>query len=90
MACLKCGRETNENNSFCEDCLAVMAQYPVKPGIAIQLLQRPEREPEKETDRKKRSAADSIRQLRRINLLLVVINFLLLLGVAVLVWILLH
>lgn len=35
MACLKCGRETEQ--MFCEDCRAVMEKYPVRPD-AILLL----------------------------------------------------
>ena len=37
MGCMKCGRETAENQAFCNSCLEVMKQYPIKPGIAIQL-----------------------------------------------------
>ena len=37
MSCMKCGRDTEEGQVFCADCLEVMAKYPVKPGIAIQL-----------------------------------------------------
>jgi len=40
MHCTKCGRETDEKSVFCKKCLAVMEQYPVKPGTAIQLPQR--------------------------------------------------
>lgn len=35
MRCLKCGRETDQ--SFCENCRAVMEKYPVKPGAIILL-----------------------------------------------------
>lgn len=37
MSCMKCGREIEEGQVFCSSCLEVMAKYPVKPGIAIQL-----------------------------------------------------
>lgn len=40
MSCMKCGRDTEEGQVFCKICLADMAKYPVKPGIAIQLPQR--------------------------------------------------
>lgn len=40
MSCLKCGRDIEEGQVFCETCLSDMAKYPVKPGIAIQLPQR--------------------------------------------------
>lgn len=40
MNCMKCGRNVEDGQLFCPECLAVMAKYPVKPGIAIQLPQR--------------------------------------------------
>ncbi len=43
MECMKCGRPTEENQVFCPDCLAVMAQSPVKSGTPVLIPQRPER-----------------------------------------------
>lgn len=40
MNCMKCGRETENEQVFCQDCLAVMEKYPVKPGIVIHLPRR--------------------------------------------------
>ena len=40
MNCLKCGRETEEGQVFCKECLAVMEKYPVKPGTAVLLPKR--------------------------------------------------
>ena len=37
MGCLKCGKETKEEQVFCESCLTSMEQYPVKPGTPVQL-----------------------------------------------------
>ena len=37
MACLKCGRNTVDDHVFCNDCLAVMDRYPVKPGTPVHL-----------------------------------------------------
>jgi len=37
MYCLKCGRDIDEGQVFCDFCLEVMKKYPVKPGIAIQI-----------------------------------------------------
>ena len=42
MNCLKCGRETVSEQVFCEDCLAEMEKYPVKPGTAVKLPERRE------------------------------------------------
>lgn len=47
MQCLKCGKKAAGKQVFCEECLAVMQKYPVKPGIPIQLPQRGKRPPEK-------------------------------------------
>lgn len=35
MRCLKCGKEIAEKEVFCEECLAVMAKFPVKPETKI-------------------------------------------------------
>lgn len=42
MACLKCGKKTKDEQSFCPRCLEVMESYPVKPDVHIQLPNRPE------------------------------------------------
>ena len=38
--CLKCGRACSEKDSFCEECLADMKKYPVKPGVVVLLPQQ--------------------------------------------------
>lgn len=40
MYCMKCGKEIDDQQVFCDDCLAVMAQYPVKPDVAVHLPKR--------------------------------------------------
>lgn len=40
MNCMRCGREIEEEQVFCADCLANMEKYPVKPGTAVQLPRR--------------------------------------------------
>lgn len=37
MNCMKCGREVETEQVFCEDCLLDMEKYPVAPGTAVQL-----------------------------------------------------
>ena len=37
MYCMKCGKEITENRVFCDDCLEVMSQYPVRRGTPIHL-----------------------------------------------------
>ena len=38
--CLKCGKKAEDQSVFCSECLAVMDQYPVKPGTVIHLPRR--------------------------------------------------
>lgn len=40
MYCLKCGKEIPEKQAFCDRCLTVMEQYPVKPDTHILLPNR--------------------------------------------------
>ena len=47
MQCLKCGRKIQDGQVFCEGCLQVMQNYPVKPGTVIQLPSRRKTQDEK-------------------------------------------
>lgn len=38
--CLKCGSKAEDGSAFCNTCLEVMEQYPVKPGTVIHLPRR--------------------------------------------------
>ena len=40
MNCMKCGRDIEEGQVFCDLCLEDMQNYPVKPNIAVQLPHR--------------------------------------------------
>ena len=40
MGCLKCGETTQENHVFCNTCMEIMQQYPVKPDTAVHLPRR--------------------------------------------------
>lgn len=42
MNCMKCGRETVNNQVFCQDCLMEMEKYPVLPGTVVLLPRRKE------------------------------------------------
>ena len=37
MSCMRCGKETEADNVFCNECLEDMKRHPVKPGTPIQL-----------------------------------------------------
>lgn len=41
MQCLKCGKETENERTFCPSCMEDMEKYPVKPGTPVQLPIRP-------------------------------------------------
>ena len=84
MTCMKCGVEIPENQVFCDQCLSVMEQYPVKPGTHIHLSKRAlETEAPKKVVKKKRApspeeqiAALKIKVLRT-RLIAVILAFLL-------------
>ncbi len=40
MGCLKCGRETQQSQVFCQACQEMMRNHPVKPGTVIHLPHR--------------------------------------------------
>ena len=42
MNCLKCGRETQNEAVFCQDCLLEMDKNPVRPGTVVQIQRRKE------------------------------------------------
>lgn len=41
MRCMKCGTETQDQQIFCDSCLAVMDKFPIKPGTPVSLPNRP-------------------------------------------------
>lgn len=42
MNCMRCGREIQEGQVFCPECLAEMEKYPVKPDTPVRLPRRPD------------------------------------------------
>ena len=42
MNCMKCGRETEKENVFCQNCLQEMEKYPVRPGTVVLIPRRKE------------------------------------------------
>ncbi len=42
MGCLKCGRDLDEGQVFCRECLKFMENHPVQPGTAVLLPTRRE------------------------------------------------
>lgn len=90
MACLKCGKETENAQVFCQECLQVMANYPVKPGTKLLL---PVREPvpaeKKAAGRKDRelSAEAMLRRLvRGLTVTIAVLTLIICLLAGLLLW----
>lgn len=64
MNCMKCGSEIPDTQVFCDSCLDVMANYPVKPGTPVHLPRRAPRVEKKHS--RKIPPAEVIRQQRRV------------------------
>lgn len=81
MQCIKCGKDTPENQVFCESCLQVMDTYPVKPDTAFYLPNRVS-PTSKKTSRKKtlpveEQLANTKKVIRRLRLLSIILALLL-------------
>lgn len=84
MNCLRCGRETTNQQVFCDACLQDMARHPVKPDAPIHLpVHTPREEPRKPPRRKKKvlSPEEMLpvlrRRIRRLTVAVVVLILLL-------------
>lgn len=64
MYCLKCGRETDDEQAFCLDCQKEMAKYPVDPNAVVTLPVRKQTPPRKPV-RRITPPEDQIRELKR-------------------------
>ncbi len=87
MNCMKCGREIPAEQVFCDSCLKVMEQYPVKPDTAIHLPQRREQaSAKKQTGRRRQlSMEEQVLHLKKLcrRLLFCLIVLILLLAAAI-------
>ena len=52
MQCMKCKEKINDHAAFCENCLAEMEKYPVKPNTAVYLPPRNTQQPVKKKSRR--------------------------------------
>ena len=82
MHCMKCGAEAPENQVFCDHCLSIMDQYPVKPDIHIHLPKRAASpDPSKKAPKKKRTLTSEEQisalrlQIRRLRLAVIILIF---------------
>ena len=90
MSCLKCGRETEAGNVFCEDCLKLMAAHPVKPGTRVTIPKRPKPEPVQHPAPKVQTPEEIIAKLRRRIRVLMTLIIVLLVSLAVSIAIIAH
>ena len=72
MHCMKCGREMESEQVFCEDCLLDMEKYPVPPDAKVHLPPRRRESPgsRKQNRRRKLTAEEKVPILqKRIHIL---------------------
>lgn len=67
MNCVKCGREIESDQAFCQFCLEEMEQYPVKPGTVVYIPKHPEEEPEKKGGSRRKANLTPEQQIRRLK-----------------------
>lgn len=90
MYCLKCGRDTESAQVFCNACLECMSQFPVKPDTVVTLPHREATPTAKKQPTRKRSLSPEeqvvlLRKLlRRMSFALVVLTLMLSLATAML------
>ena len=65
MNCMKCGREVEEEQVFCPDCLEQMAAEPVKISAPVHIPRQPARPPG--THRPTLHMEEELRRLERAN-----------------------
>lgn len=58
MKCIKCGKKTKGEQVFCDKCLQVMENYPVKPDVHIQLPNRASPSAQKKCGKKRRNPTE--------------------------------
>lgn len=85
MNCMRCGRETSENEIFCDECLQDMQRHPVDPTTPVILPNREKRIPSKRTNFRVAASKweDRIFRLRYLIFWLVMIILLLLIALGI-------
>ena len=88
MNCMKCGKEIQDGQVFCQECLADMEKHPIPQDAHPQILQRPA----KSTDKKAREVPMPVQlnRLRKLVRWLLGIIAVLLVAVATLTLLLVH
>ena len=70
MQCVKCGRDVESGEVFCEICREEMEKYPVRPGTAVVLPHRPERNAPKRPAKRLPTQEEQLVKCRKLNRLL--------------------
>lgn len=66
MKCMRCSKDTQNDQVFCPDCLAVMEQYPVSANVTVRLPRRPDPQFVRKPPRRRMpSEEEQIRNLKR-------------------------
>ena len=65
MNCMRCGREVEEDQVFCPECLAEMEKCPVKPDTPVRILRRPDPISRRQVRKKGLSEEEQIRSLKK-------------------------
>lgn len=73
MSCLRCGRDTEENQVFCRLCLKEMEKYPVKPGTAVQIPIYPVETENRKSKAKPPTLEETYQKLRHTYRILLVV-----------------
>ena len=58
MNCIKCGKKTKGEQVFCDKCLRVMEDYPVKPDAHVQLPTHASPSAQKKSGKKRRNLTE--------------------------------
>ena len=86
MNCLRCGRETQDEHAFCDQCMESMKKYPVRPGTAVILPRHKEtaaaRKAKKHTPPNPKDQIKKLRKQRRRLFVLVLVLLLIVGGLA--------
>ena len=91
MNCLRCGRETEQEQVFCASCLKTMEKHPIKPGTAVQIPDRQAyMEKNQPAPRNYVSAEELVPQLRRTIRVLMAVLLALSLSLGVTAWFLIQ
>lgn len=90
MKCMKCGVGIQAGQVFCEDCLADMAQHPVKPGTPVTLPRRENQVVTKRNWKRARKPEEIVNRQRRLIGVLMAVVLALSISLTVCIYVLLN